>query len=144
MRRLHVQFYLSILATLAIFVVASAIFWSVTASWRDDTWSANAVAQFAQGMLAPASAPAAEQQSVIDVLHQRLKVNLALYDSEGRVLAAAGNIPRLSRHQAATSGWAMVHGGPLWVLPLDDGRRLVVRHPRPPAHIGWRVFAIPV
>ena len=51
MRRLHVQFYLSILATLAIFVVASAIFWSVTASWRDDTWSANAVAQFAQLIL---------------------------------------------------------------------------------------------
>jgi signal transduction histidine kinase len=144
MRRLHVQFYLAILATLAIFVVASAIFWGATARSRDDTWGANTVAEFAQGLLPPASAPLTEQQRALDQLHQRLKIDLALYDSEGRVLAAAGNIPRLPRRGVSTSGWAMVHGGPLWVLPLDDGRRLVVRHPHPPAHIGWRVFVIPL
>jgi len=144
MRRLHIQFYLAILATLAIFVIASGIFWSVTAQWRDETWGANTVAEFAQGLLPPASASPTEQQRVLNELHHRLKIDLALYDSEGRLLAAAGKIPRLPRQGVATSGWAMAHGGPLWVLPLDDGRRLVVRHPHPPARIGWRVFVIPL
>jgi signal transduction histidine kinase len=143
MRRLHVQFYLAILATLAIFVVASAIFWSVTARSRDDT-GANTVAAFAQGLLPSPSAPMEEQQRALDDLHHRLKIDLALYDSEGRLLAAAGNIPRLPRRGVASRGWTVAHGGALWVLPLDDGRRLVVRHPHPPAHIGWRVFVTPL
>lgn len=144
MRRLHVQFYLAILATLAIFMVASAIFWSVTARWRDDTWGATAAAEFAQSLLPPASAPLTEQQRALDDLQQRLQVDLALYDFDGRLLAGAGRIPRLPREGLGTSGWAMAHGGPFWVLRLDDGRRLVVRHPHPPAHVGWRVFMIPL
>lgn len=144
MRRLHVQFYLAILATLAIFVVASAIFWSVTTHWRDETWGASTVAEFAQGLLPPSSASAMEQQRALEEFHQRLKIDLALYDSQGRVLAAAGNIPPLPRREVATSRWAMVHGSPLWMLPLNDGRRLVVRHPHPPAHIGGRVFVMPL
>jgi signal transduction histidine kinase len=143
MRRLHVQFYLAILATLAIFVIASAIFWGVTARSRDDT-GANTVAAFAQGLLPSATAPMDEQQRALDDLHHRLKIDLALYDSDGRLLAAAGNIPRLPRRGVPSRGWTVSHGGPLWVLPLDDGRRLVVRHPHPPAHIGWRVFVTPL
>jgi signal transduction histidine kinase len=38
----------------------------------------------------------------------------------------------------------MAHGGPVWVLPLDDGRRLVVQHPHPPHYIGMHVFAVPL
>lgn len=144
MRRLHVQFYLAILATLAIFVIASAIFWSVTARVRDDTWGASTVAEFVQGLLPPASASQMEQQRALDDLHRRLKVDLALYDAEGHVLAAAGTIPRLPRERITRSGWAMAHGA-LWVLPLDDGRRVAIRHPHPPAHtFGWRVFMIPL
>jgi len=144
MRRLHVQFYLAILATLTIFVIASAIFWSVTARVRDETWGANTVGEFVQGLLPPASAPPNEQQRALDDLHQRLKIDLALYDSEGRLIASAGRLPRLPREGTRNSGWAMAHGSPLWVLPFSDGRRLVVRHARPPERVGWRVFMIPV
>ena len=144
MRRLHIQFYLAILATLAIFLIASTIFWSVTARWRDETWSVSTIAEFAQRLLPPASASQAEQQRAIDDLHHRLHIDLALYDSEGRLLASAGRIPRLPREGVSSSGWAMARGGPLWVLPFDDGRRLVVRHPHPPARIGWRVFVMPL
>jgi signal transduction histidine kinase len=144
MRRLHIQFYLAILATLTIFAVASAIFWGMTARVRDDTWGASTVAEFAQSLLPPVSASAAEQQRAIDDLHHRLKIDLALYDAEGRVIAATENIPRLPRRGLRRSGWAMSHGDPLWVLPLDDGRRLVMRHPHPPAHAGWRVLVIPL
>jgi signal transduction histidine kinase len=144
MRRLHIQFYLAILATLAIFVVASTIFWSVTARQREETWSASTAAEFAQRLLPPASASQSEQQRAMDDLHHRLHIDLALYDPQGHLLAAAGMIPRLPRQSVTNSGWAMARGGPLWVLPLEDGRRLVVRHPHPPAHIGWRVFVIPL
>lgn len=144
MRRLHIQFYLAILATVAIFLVASAIFWASSSHLRDDNWGADTVAEFAKGLLPPASASTMEQQRAIDDLHRQLKIDLALYDAEGNVIVATKNIPRLPRQGVRRSGWAMVHGDPLWVLPLDDGRRLVIRHPRPPVHAGWRVFMIPL
>jgi signal transduction histidine kinase len=144
MRKLHVQFYLAILATLAIFLIASAIFWSVTSHWRDENWSASTAAEFAQSLLPPASASTTDHQRALDDLHHRLKIDLALYDSAGRMLAAAGKITPLPRQGMTNSGWAMAHGGPLWVLALDDGRRLVVRHPHPPTRIGWRVVVTPL
>jgi len=144
MRRLHIQFYLAILATLAIFGLASSIFWATTAQQRDDTWDASTVAKFAQSLLPPASASVPEQQLAIDDLHRRLKIDLALYDAEDNLLAATERIPRLPRRGVRRDGWAMEHGRPLWVLPFDDGRRLVVEHRHPIPHAGWRVLAMPL
>src|SRR5688500_11745838 len=123
MRKLHIQFYLAILATLAIFVLVSAVFWRLTDSSRDEALGSGVVAQLAAGLLPPVSASPTEQQRSIDDLHRRLRMGFAVYDRDGRVLAATAHVPRVSPRRLARSGWTLARGGPVWVIPLEDGRR---------------------
>jgi signal transduction histidine kinase len=144
MRRLHVQFYLAILATLAVFLVAIAVFWTFTGNWRGEESGIRAASQLAQGLLPPAAAPAIEQQRSIDDLREQFKMSFALYDSTDRLLATAGGIPPLGRRRLQHAGWTLARGGHVWILPLADGRRLVVRplHSHPSA--GAHVLIVPV
>lgn len=144
MRRLHVQFYLAILATLAVFLIVSAIFWKLTGGWGDEARGARAAAQLAAGLLPPASAPPFGQQQAIDHLHQRLQLELALHDRDGEVIAATAGAPRLVQRRLSRPGWTLARGGPVWVLPLEDGRRLVVKHPHPPREAHGQVFLVPL
>ncbi len=113
MRRLHVQFYLAILATLAVFLVASAVFWTLTGNWRGEASGVSAAAQLAEGLLPPTAAPANEQQRSIENLHEQLRMSFALYGSTGRLLATAGGIPRLGRGKLYQTGWTLARGGPV-------------------------------
>jgi signal transduction histidine kinase len=145
-KRLHVQFYLAIVVTLAVFLFANVLFWSLTATSRSDAGSISAAAQLAKGLLPPASASAEDQQRAIDDLHRRLNIDLVLYDATGQLLASAGKLGPLKAHRVTQSGWAMARGGPVWILALDDGRKLAVRAPHSPRdfHTGIRAFAMPV
>lgn len=144
MRKLHIQFYLAILATLAVFVLMSAVFWRLTDNSRDEALGSGVVAQLAAGLLPPVSASPTEQQRSIDDLHRRLGMGFAVYDRDGRVLAATANVPRLSPRRLARSGWTLARGGPLWVIALEDGRHLVVQHPHPPAATHWHLLIVPI
>lgn len=144
MRKLHIQFYLAILATLAVFVLVSAVFWRLTDSSRDEALGAGVVAQLAEGLLPPVSASPAQLQQAIDELHRRLGMRFAVYDREGRMLAATAKIPRLPQDRISRSGWTLARSGPLWVIPLEDGRRLVVQHPHPPAAAHWHLLIVPI
>ena len=133
MRRLHVQFYLAILAALAVFLVASGLFWRFSDERDGAALRVSTAAQIGQLLLPPASASVAEQQRSIDELHGRLQMDLALYDGEGHLLATTANGPRLAQRRLERGGWALARGaGHVWILPLDDGRRLVVRPQHPP------------
>ena len=87
MRRLHVQFYLAILAALVVITVASGLFWRFSDERNSRALSLGTAAELAQLLLPPASASPAEQQRTIDTLHRRLQMDLALFDREGRLLA---------------------------------------------------------
>jgi signal transduction histidine kinase len=145
-RRLHVQFYLAIVATLAVFLLANALFWHLTATSRSEVWGRSAAAQVAEGLLPPASASAQDQQRAIEDLHRRLNIDLALYDAKGLPLGSAGKLGRLNASRLYDSGWAMARGGPVWILALDDGRRLVARLPRSSNEggSGLRALAVPL
>ena len=134
MRRLHSQFYLAILAALAVFVVvAGGLFWAFAGEWHSERSSVTTAVELAQALLPPASASAAEQQQSLDELERRLRIELALYDREGQLLAATPSAPRPAPRELANEGWTLVHGaGRVAILPLDDGRRLVVRPRHPP------------
>lgn len=144
MRRLHNQFYLAILAALVVFMIASGVFWSLTSKWRDDAWRTDAVAQLAQTLLPAPAATAPEQQRAIDDLYRRLGLDLALYDRDGAVLAATADAPRLTQRRLSRAGWRLTRSGPVWVLPLADGRRLVVQHPHPETRASLHFFILPV
>ena len=144
-RRLHVQFYVAILATLAIFFVAIALFWNLPGSPpRGEVWNMDTAAQLADRLLPPPGSPHADQQRVIDDLHQRLRMSLALYDAQGGLIGTAGDIPSLTQRQLMRKGWAFAHGGGIWILPVSGDRRLVVRPAHGPQLHGVSVFLVPV
>ena len=128
MRRLHSQFYLAILATLAVFlVVGTVLFWMFAGEWHRERSSVATAGELAQALLPPASASAAEQQQSLDELEQRLRIELALYDREGQLLAATQNVPRPTPRELANEGWTGVR---------DAGRCAVASLHRPRGR--WR------
>jgi signal transduction histidine kinase len=145
MRRLHLQFYLAILATIAVFLVASVVFWRLSVPWREDVRHVEAAAQVAGTLLPPADANRERQQLALEGLHRQLRSHVALYDAEGNPLAAAGRIPELgSERLQERSGWTFSRRGPLLIVPLEDGRRLVLRPMHHPDPHGWRLVILPL
>jgi signal transduction histidine kinase len=136
MRRLHLQFYLAILATIAMFLIASVLFWRLSAPWRGEAWGIEAAAQFAGALLPPGDATMDQKRRVLERLRRHLNADLALYDVHGNFVAASGRLPQLAPRQLLEkSGWILTSRGPLWVLALDDGRRMVMQpthHAGPP------------
>jgi signal transduction histidine kinase len=79
-------------------------------------------------VLPPADADDATQQRTLDRIHVRLKVDLALFDGNRRLVAAAGSRqPTPGRRE--TGGWILGRGGPAWAIRLPDDRWLVARAP---------------
>src|SRR5688572_24523663 len=143
MRRLHLQLYLAILATLAVFVIAGATFWRLSTHWRADAWEMEAAAQFAGALLPPIEASTDRGQRALDGLRQHLNTDFALYDTAGNPIAVSGRIPPLTAEQLlGESGWVLARGGPLWIVPLDDGRRLVMRPPHHRAQHGRQMIVL--
>jgi hypothetical protein len=143
MRRLHIQFYLAILATLLVFALCSAAFLGLAGNVRINPTGAEYAARLAQTLLPPAGASLAQQQETIRKLHESLDTDMALYDRSGQLIGATVNMPAISPSVLGTGGWAFVHGTAFWVLPLQDGRRLIVRRSaliplRGGSRAGWR------
>jgi signal transduction histidine kinase len=134
MRRLYLQFYLTIIAILVIFAVAAAALWRLGADdsrFEETLALAGEVATYA---LPPPQAPRARQQAALDQLHRRLRADLALHARDGALIAAAGRPLPVPRPGRTEPGWQRGRGGPAWVLPLPDGRVLVTRL----LHRPWR------
>src|SRR5437868_14070042 len=90
MRRLYLQFYLTIIAILVIFALAAAMVWHFTRA--DDYFGErfDVVSELVSKALPPADAPHAIQQRAIEDFQQRLHVGLVLYAADGTLLAQAG------------------------------------------------------
>ncbi len=148
MRRLHWQFYFAILATMALFIVASIVLWHATSSSRDDRIAMQTAAQLAEQLLPPPTASEAENQKIIGAVSAHLGTGIALFAADGSALAQAGDLPRLDRTSVLHArGWTLTSGGPVWIIPLDDGRRLAFQpahHLRPhgPQLLGLSVAAV--
>jgi signal transduction histidine kinase len=141
MRRLHLQFYLAILATIAVFLVPSVILWHLNTTSRGDAW-VEAASQFA-GALLPVADGSERRQQVLEGIGRHLDTDLALYDVRGNSLAVFGHLPELPIGTLLTeTGWVFTRGGPLWIIPFDDGRRLVMRPPHHRATPGIRAIVV--
>jgi signal transduction histidine kinase len=83
--------------------------------------------ELAAAALPPASAPPPVQQEAIARLSQRLRADIALFDSNFRQIAAAGRpLPRPAR-VSENGGWVDGNGGPAWSVRLPDARWVVAR-----------------
>ncbi len=127
MQRLYLQFYLTILVVLAVFVGAAAMLWWFAEDAARTPQYLDVAADLTGALLPDADAPVAEQRKAVEELHRKLSFDLALYRPNGAMIAMAGRPPPRFDAGRARTGWRRSPGGPNFTLQLPDGRWLVAR-----------------
>ena len=137
MRRLYLQVYLTIVASLILVVLAAALAWHFMAAVLPFGQPFEIARELVTELVPPATAPPQVQQRAIDRLASTLGADLALFGRDKEPLAASG------RPLAAPSrgGWLRTRAGPALSIPLADGRWLVVRMPPPHRPSGFMIAA---
>lgn len=129
MRRLYLQFYLTIIAILIIIVLTMGALWRFGFDEQRFEEAFSVAGELATSALPSADTPRRDQEAALERLHDRLRSDLSLYGRDGALIAQAGRpMPphvRLDREP----GWMRGPGGPAWLLKLNDGRTLVVALP---------------
>jgi signal transduction histidine kinase len=128
MNRLYLQFYVTIVAVLALFVGAAAVTLKLLEEQAPQYY--DVAAELTGALLPDADAPQAEAQKALDALHRQLRFDLALYRADGGVVASAGRTPPRFEPHRARPGWRRGTTGPTFTLRLPDGRWLVARQVR--------------
>ena len=143
MQRLYLQFYVTILIVLAVFVGAAVLLWRVADDDNRTPQYLDVAAELTGALLPDATAPRADQQRAIEGLQRKLRFDIALYEPDGDMIAMAGKPPPRFDPNRARTGWRRGPGGPNFVLQLPDGRWLVARQVRErPNPIFWIAAAL--
>ncbi|MEM6463139.1 MAG: HAMP domain-containing sensor histidine kinase [Pseudomonadota bacterium] len=126
-RRLRLQIYLTIVASLVTVVILSAVVWNIfdRDRDRDEGYFGDIAARVVALTLPDAGSPQAEQQSAIDRLGRELDVDITLYDSSGNLTGSYGPVLTLPRHLDQHGGWRRSSRGPAYAMRLPDGRVLI-------------------
>jgi len=130
MQRLYLQFYLTILVVLAVFVGAAALLWRLADDDARTPQYFEVAAELTGALLPDLDAPVVDQQRAIEVLQRKLRFDIALYRPDGTMIAMAGKPPPRFDPSRARQGWRRGPGGPNFTLQLPDGRWLVARQVR--------------
>jgi signal transduction histidine kinase len=128
MLRLYLRFYVALVASLLLFVLATAALWHFTSGSAEQ--AGVTLGRLVQNVLPPAAAPAAEQQEALRRLAAGLNADVTLFDQDGRPTAAIGRplpLPDAKHHH--TMGMFPWEHGPASYLHLADGRWLVAGAP---------------
>jgi signal transduction histidine kinase len=143
MQRLYLQFYVTILVVLAVFVGAAVLLWRVADDDNRTPQYLDVAAELTGALLPEINAPKPEQQRAIEALQRKLRFDLALYEPDGDMIAMAGKPPPRFEPRRARTGWRRGPGGPNFTLQLPDGRWLVAREVRErPNPIFWIAAAL--
>ncbi len=122
-RRLYLQIYFTIIASLVIVVVLSGLLWSVFGRDHLNLEVSEIAGRLAYLSLPAADAPDSEQQQAVERLGRELGIDISLFDRQRRLIAAHGEASPPPSQFAARGGW---HRGRTCTLSLPDGRWLVV------------------
>ncbi len=128
MRRLYLQVYLTIVASLVLVVLTAGLTWHFIAGVPPFGQPFEIASEVIAELVPPANAPPQVQQQAIDGLALRLGADLALFNRNREPLAAAGQ-PLPAPGRGGRGGWLRTPGGPAISIPLRDGRWLVARMP---------------
>jgi signal transduction histidine kinase len=130
MQRLYLQFYVTILVVLAVFVGAAALLWWFADDDARTPQYLDVAADLTGALLPDPDAPVLEQQKAIEALHRKLNFDLALYRPSGAMIAMAGKPPPRFDVRRARTGWRRGPVGPNFTLQLPDGRWLFAHQVR--------------
>jgi signal transduction histidine kinase len=128
MLRLYLRFYLALVVSLVLFVLATATLWHFTGGSSEQ--AGITLARIIQNILPPATASALEQQEALRRLAVGLKGDVTLFDRDEKPVAAIGQplpAPGANRHK--TLGLAHWRGAPISYVHLADGRWVVASVP---------------
>jgi signal transduction histidine kinase len=128
MLRLYLRFYLALLASLALLGLASALLLHFADGPMEQAGAI--VGKLLENVLAPAQAPAAEQQAALQRVASGLEANVTLFAADGTVIAGVGRpLPRPGeQHDRPVSFWRG-HGSATSSVRLPDGRQVVASIP---------------
>jgi signal transduction histidine kinase len=129
MRRLYLQVYLTIVASLVLVVLTAGLLWHFIGGVGPFGPQFEVVGEVLAELVPPANAPAQAQQQAIGRLAERLGADLALFSATNEPLAAAGRPLPAPARNGRSGGWMRTGAGPAVSIPLPDGRRLVARLP---------------
>ena len=130
MKRLYLQIYLTVVASLVAFAMVAGALWWAYVDQLAPRHPAEVLAEAAQG-LAEAGAPASEQRDALKTVAFRLHGDAALYAPDRTLIAQAGRPLPPPEAEREFGGRMHRYGGPpAWTVRLADGRWLVARVPR--------------
>jgi hypothetical protein len=116
MQRLYLQFYLTILVVLAVFVGAAALLWRLADDSAQTPQYLEVAAELTGALLPEPDTPVAAQQRALEDLHRKLRFDLALYRRDGAMIAMAGQPPPRFEPSRARTGWRRGPAGPNFTL----------------------------
>ena len=124
-RRLYLQIYFTIVASLVIVVVMSGLLWSGFGRDHLNREVFDITGRLAYLSLPADDAPEAVQRQAVERLGRELGIDISLFDRHWRLIAASGEASPPSPRLTPSSRWHSVHAGRAWALDLPDGRWLV-------------------
>jgi signal transduction histidine kinase len=128
-KRLYLQFYLTVVLSLLVFALVAGYLWRVLVHVAPVPQAAELAGEIAQGALPPAGAPREAQQAALERLSARGQIQIALYAPDGTRIAQVGP-PLLGPREAKDRGFPWRGGRRVWTLELPDGRWVAARLPR--------------
>jgi signal transduction histidine kinase len=149
LKRLYVQIYLTVIASLFLVVLAAGAMWRFAGESGPFAQGMEMAGEVAAAALPPADSPRDVQQQALERLSQRLRADLALYDAQRELIASAsvpGRIDVADNATAARRGWGAWAGHDrrgAWRINLPDGRGLTVRLARDPRGFGFAWWGLP-
>jgi signal transduction histidine kinase len=149
MLRLYLRFYLALVASLVLFVLATVTLWHFTGGPMEQTGIT--LGRLVQNVLPPADSPAAEQQEALRRLATGLHGDVTLFDQEGMPIAAIGSSlhtpPDVHHEGMPFTLWNREHAS---YVHLADGRWLAASvpigysHPRFMFHSALALLALAI
>jgi len=121
--RLYLRFYLALLGSLIVFVLAAAVLWHHFGGLTGRT--DETLGRFVQNALPAAEAPKADQQAALRTLMSGTDVSAALIAVDHTRLATVGDIGRTA-----------------WAIDLPDGRRLLSSEPIGAGHPHYMLLVV--
>jgi signal transduction histidine kinase len=129
MRRLYLQVYFTIVASLVLVVITAGLLWHFSTSFPPFGQQFEVAGEIIAELVPPVEASPQAQQEAIERLAERIGTDLALFSRTNEPLASAGQPLPAPGRSGRTGGWLRTAGGPAVAIPLPDGRRLVARIP---------------
>ncbi len=124
-RRLYLQIYVTIVASIAIVVLLMSLLWVFVDHDRVNRDVFDTIGRLVYLTLPVADAPAGQQTAAVNKLGQELNIDITLYDRDRHLIAAIGPILPLPDRGTDEARWRWKHKGRVLLLRLPDERWLM-------------------